>query len=223
MQWGQPDSFVELSSKGLILFCLAQSDPMLHTVGVSGIIGMGWHWHVKCSNNMLDGSPSSFWVSSQVQIRQGQFVVLSMTYPAAAQFSVSLVAGPYSLLLPLIPKFLAQTRRRKRGFCLPMKCLRGSYTAGGTSPEVKEYRAQLVAALKCRGVSLDVFLKANNETDFAVTQWTLYWNMKAINEGKAPLSAEKKSGHPAKLTDEQWDVVAGVILLGEKKRTCSGL
>ncbi len=104
-----------------------------------------------------------------------------------------------------------------------MKHLHGSYAAGGTSPEVKEYCAQLAAALKHRGVLLDVFLKANNEMDFAVTWWTLYWNMKAINEGKAPLSAEKKSGCPAKLTDEQWDVVAGVILLGKKKQTCSGL
>jgi hypothetical protein len=36
---------------------------------------------------------------------------------------------------------------------------------------------------------------------------------------KAPLSAEKKSGRPAKLTDEQWDVVAGAILLEKKNRS----
>jgi transposase len=42
--------------------------------------------------------------------------------------------------------------------------------------------------------------------------------VKAIDEGEAPLSAEKKSGRPAKLTDEQWDLVAGAILL-EKKKT----
>jgi hypothetical protein len=41
--------------------------------------------------------------------------------------------------------------------------------------------------------------------------------VKAIDEGKAALSAEKMSGRPAKLTDEQWDVVAGAILLEKKK------
>ena len=103
-----------------------------------------------------------------------------------------------------------------------MKRSRGSYAAGGTPAVVKEYQAQLAAALKRQGVSLDVFLKANNETDFVVKRRTLFQNVKAIDEGEAPLSAEKKSGRPAKLTDEQWDVVAGAILLEKKKRTCSG-
>jgi hypothetical protein len=125
--------------------------------------------------------------------------------------------------LPLVPKFLRQTKKRKRGFCLPMKRSRGNYAAGGTSPEVKEYRAKLAAALKRRGVSLEVFLEANNEAGFPVGRATLFRNVKAVDEGKAPLSAEKKSGRPAKLTDEQWDVVAGAILLEKKKRTCSGL
>ena len=87
---------------------------------------------------------------------------------------------------------------------------------------VKEYRAQLAAALKRQGVSLDVFLKANNETDFIVKRRTLFQNVKAIDEGEAPLSAEKKSGRPAKLTDEQWDVVAGVILLEKKNGPAVG-
>jgi hypothetical protein len=59
-------------------------------------------------------------------------------------------------------------KKEKRGFCVPMKRSRGSYAAGGTSPEVKEYRAKLAAALKRRGVSLDVFLEANNEAGFPV-------------------------------------------------------
>jgi hypothetical protein len=124
--------------------------------------------------------------------------------------------------VPLVPKFLVQQRKRKRGFCLPMKRSRGSYAAAGTPAVVKEYRAQLAAALKRRGVALDVFLEANSETDFPVGRQTLFRNVKAVDEGEAPLSAEKKSGRPAKLTDEQWDVVAGAILLEKKKRTCSG-
>ncbi len=87
---------------------------------------------------------------------------------------------------------------------------------------IKEYRAQL-AALKRRSMSLDIFLKVNNETAFGVGRATLFQNVKAIDEGKAPLSAEKKSRRPVKLTDEQWDVVAGAVLLGKKKPTYSGL
>ena len=106
---------------------------------------------------------------------------------------------------------------------MAMKRSRGSYAAGGTPAVVKEYRAKLAAALKRRGVSLDVFLEANNEAGFTVGRATLFQNVKAVDEGKAPLSAEKKSGRPAKLTDEQWDVLAGAILLEKKKPTCSGL
>ena len=39
-----------------------------------------------------------------------------------------------------------------------MKRSRDSYAAGGTPAVVKEYRAQLAAAFKRRGVSLDIFL-----------------------------------------------------------------
>ena len=46
--------------------------------------------------------------------------------------------------------------------------------------------------------------------------------MKAVDERKAPLSAAKKSGRPAKLTDEQWDVVAGAILLEKKNGPAVG-
>jgi hypothetical protein len=84
-----------------------------------------------------------------------------------------------------------------------MKRSRDSYAAGGTPAVVKEYRAQLAAVFKRRGVSLDIFLEINNEIDFPIERQTLFWNVKAIDEEKAPLSAEKKSGRPAKLTDEQ--------------------
>ena len=123
---------------------------------------------------------------------------------------------------PLVPKFLVQKKIEKKGVYIAMKRSRDSYAAGGTPAVVKEYRAQLAAAFKRRGVSLDVFLETNNETDFPVGRQTLFRNVKAIDEGKAPLSAEKMSGRPAKLTDEQWDVVARAILLEKKKPTCSG-
>lgn len=99
-----------------------------------------------------------------------------------------------------------------------MKRPRSTYAAGGTPPEVKEYRAQLAAALKQRGVSLDVFLEANNETDYPVSRMTLFRHVKAIEADEPPLSPDKRSGRPAKMTAEQWHVVAGAILL-EKKKT----
>jgi hypothetical protein len=43
---------------------------------------------------------------------------------------------------------LAQTKKKKEGFCLPMKCSSESYAAGGTPAVVKEYRTQLAASFK---------------------------------------------------------------------------
>jgi transposase len=103
-----------------------------------------------------------------------------------------------------------------------MKRSRRSYATAGTPQVVKEYRAQLAFELKRRGVSLDIFVEANNATQFGVKLRTLQEHVKAIDEGEVPLSAEKKSGRPAKLTDEQWDVIAGAILLEKTKPTCNG-
>jgi transposase len=91
------------------------------------------------------------------------------------------------------------------------------YAAAGTSPELKEYRAELAVQLKRRGVSVETFLEASNATSFQVGRATLYKHIKAIEEGEAPLSAEKKGGRPGKLTDKQWDVVAGAILVEVEK------
>jgi hypothetical protein len=48
-----------------------------------------------------------------------------------------------------------------------------------------------------------VFLKVNNKAGFPVGRAILFRNVKAVDEKKAPLSAEKKSGLLTKLTDEQ--------------------
>jgi transposase len=98
-----------------------------------------------------------------------------------------------------------------------MKRSRGPYAAAGTPTEVKEYRARLALALRQRGVSLDTFLEANEETGFSVSRRTLFEHVAALDAGRSPLSAEKGSGRPAKLMDEQWAVVAGAILLEERK------
>ncbi len=98
-----------------------------------------------------------------------------------------------------------------------MKRERASYAAGGTPAEVKDYRAQLAAALKRRGVPVQTFLEANNETDYSLSLSTLYSHIAAAEAGHSPLSAESGAGRPTKLTEEQWHVVAGAILTEAKK------
>lgn len=91
------------------------------------------------------------------------------------------------------------------------------YASAGTPLVVKDYRAELVVALKKLGVSVDVFLAANNETRFPVSRSTLFEHVAAIERGEAPLSSEKRSGRPGALTGEQWDIVCGAILYAEEK------
>jgi hypothetical protein len=73
------------------------------------------------------------------------------------------VAGQKTRKLPakrdlneVIPrsKIFGTKKNRKKGVYIPMKRSRDSYAAGETPAVVKEYRAQLAAAFKRRGVSL---------------------------------------------------------------------
>jgi len=98
-----------------------------------------------------------------------------------------------------------------------MKRYKTSYAAAGTPVDVKDYRAELALALLDEGVSLDTFLKANKKTRFEVGRSTLFRQVQALKEGRAPLSAEKAGGRPPKLTDEEWHVVAGAILMEAEK------
>jgi hypothetical protein len=91
------------------------------------------------------------------------------------------------------------------------------YKGAGQLPELVEYRAILAAQLRARGVPLATFVEANNETPFPVALRTLQLHVSRVTADQTPLSAEKNSGARAKLTAEQWDVVAGAILLEPKK------
>jgi transposase len=117
----------------------------------------------------------------------------------------------------LVAKLFGQKKKVNRVLCSEMKNSPGSYAAAGTPVEVKEYRAKLALELKRAGVSLDVIVKANNLTQFPVGRSTLFAHVKALEAGEAPLSAEKHSGRPVKLTTEEWAIVAGAILLEVKK------
>ena len=91
------------------------------------------------------------------------------------------------------------------------------YASAGTPAVVKEYRAELALALEGLGVPLKTFLEANNKTSHAVSKSTLYEHVAALRKGDTPLSAEKKTGNRAKLSAEQWEVVAGAILSSEEE------
>ena len=88
-----------------------------------------------------------------------------------------------------------------------------TYAAGGTPAVVKDYRARLALELRNLGVPLATFLEANNATPFPMSERTLRLHVAAVDAGEAPLSAEKGSGRRPKLTEEQWAVAAGAILL----------
>jgi hypothetical protein len=127
-------------------------------------------------------------------------IALKVSYEPLVKTKVKSSMLNYSGEFHLFQNFWYK-KNRKKGVYILMKRSRDSYTAGETPAVVKEYRTQLAAAFKRRGASLDVFLETNNETDFSVRQQTLFRIVKAIDEKKAPLSAEKKSGRLAKLMD----------------------
>jgi hypothetical protein len=119
--------------------------------------------------------------------------------------------------IPLVPKFFGQTKKRKRGFCLPMKRSHGSYAAAGTPAVVKEYQAKLVAALKHGDVLLDVFLEANNKAGFTVGQATFFQSVKAVMRGRLLCWLRRSQAHRRAVGHCCWRNFAG-----KKKRTCSG-
>ena len=87
-----------------------------------------------------------------------------------------------------------------------------TYAGAGVSPEVKDHTARLAVALQARGVSMSVILSALSDTDYAPAPRTLREHMAAIKGSEAPLSAEKGSGRPSVVTDEEWAIVFGRVL-----------
>lgn len=97
-----------------------------------------------------------------------------------------------------------------------MEGSRGPYAGAGISPEMKEYVATLVAALLDEGVALDTIIEALEKTKYAPKKRTLQLHVKRIREGEEPLSAQKRSGAKKKVSDEEWAIVAGWILLSSE-------
>lgn len=83
--------------------------------------------------------------------------------------------------------------------------------------EVKEHSAHFASALIEGGVPMSTIMSALEKTDYSHSERTLYRHIQVLNKGQAPLSHEKKTGAKQLLTDEEWWVVAGWILVQEKK------
>jgi transposase len=81
---------------------------------------------------------------------------------------------------------------------------------------LKEYRAQLAWHLRDAGVPLETFIKASNKTRFTMSKRSLQTHVAAVGKGESPFKREKRSGRPSKLSEEQWRIVSGAILLCEK-------
>jgi transposase len=91
-----------------------------------------------------------------------------------------------------------------------------------SSPSAKKtefnvYAAELFLALEDRGISQRDFARATKNTSHAMSESTLSRNVTALKKGQSPYKDTDKRGRPAKLTDEQWNVVAGAILCFDKK------
>jgi hypothetical protein len=105
---------------------------------------------------------------------------------------------------------------KKRGRSAEATSARSHYAGAGVSTDVKEHTAAFAVALQARGVPLETLISALKETSYAPKEKTLLRHMAAVKEGEAPLSADKKSGAPPVLTDEQWAIVFGWVLAQEK-------
>jgi hypothetical protein len=113
-------------------------------------------------------------------------------------------------------KIIGTKKNEKRGRSTEATPARSHYAGAGVSTDVKEHTAAFAVTLQARGVPLETLISALKETSYAPKERTLLRHMAAVKEGEAPLSADKKSGAPPILTDEQWAIVFGWVSVQEK-------
>jgi transposase len=97
---------------------------------------------------------------------------------------------------------------------------RGSYNGKGISPDVKLHTIEIAIALQRKGYTLEEIKEIFDETSYSPALRTLQKQTKKMKDGKSPLSADKKSGRNAKLTDEEELIICGAVLVYED---CIGL
>ncbi len=116
----------------------------------------------------------------------------------------------------LLAKKLAGKKMKRGRSSSPETRRPKEYAGAGIHPDVKTHTAELAVALQGRGVALATVLDALSETSYAPKERTLMRHMAQIKGGEVPLSTEKATGRAPALTEEQWEIVFGRVLLGEK-------
>ena len=87
----------------------------------------------------------------------------------------------------------------------------------GSSNEVRVFGAEIAVGLQARGWTVSEVAEFFSLTSYKPAERTLERHMAKLKKGEPPLSSEKASGRPTKLSIEQWHVVAGWILSREEK------
>ena len=113
-------------------------------------------------------------------------------------------------------KFAQKKKMKKRVSSREASPTRG-YTGTGVSAEVKEHTAEFVAALLDAGVKMETIVGALGKTSYAPKKRTLYKLVGQVRAGDPVVSPHKESGNKSMLTDEEKMIVAGWILVQEKK------
>lgn len=110
--------------------------------GVSGISNTGWYWRPKSTPYGIDGAPSAFKIADTIQLPRGNFVVLAISYPAGAQFSVNIYNRWWGITYPTIAATTLANVLTPTENLLPVdqfKCTTGTWsdfceTTGGIGP-----------------------------------------------------------------------------------------
>ena len=94
---------------------------------------------------------------------------------------------------------------------------RGTYSGSGVSDEVKRVVAQIALNLADGGMPLAEVAKKVKTDEYGPSEKTLYHAIAKLRRGEPVVSPVKNQGRPPALTDEDWAVLFGWVLLQEKK------
>ena len=97
------------------------------------------------------------------------------------------------------------------------------YSGSGVSPDVKEQVTLFCVALQSRGVSVSTMVDSLKKTNYAPARRTLTLHMSKIKRGESIFPDNKASGRPPALSEEEWHIVCGWILLQNTKVDLEGV
>ena len=93
------------------------------------------------------------------------------------------------------------------------KKLKTHYLGSGVPVDTKRVVTKLAVNLRHRGVKIGTNVECLNGSGYQPGRSTLLKNIATMESGNNPFSDDKTSGKPALLTDEQWRIICGWILV----------